>query len=72
MTGELSRQRPWIVIVGGFLGSGKTSLILAAALVRSMVEEQLSKMEGRKLNMRIECFSPAPPKAERCVFRARA
>lgn len=26
-----SRQRPWIVIVGGFLGSGKTSLILAAA-----------------------------------------
>jgi len=25
------RQRPWIVIVGGFLGSGKTSLILAAA-----------------------------------------
>ena len=25
--------RPWIVIVGGFLGSGKTSLILAAARV---------------------------------------
>lgn len=25
------KQRPWIVIVGGFLGSGKTSLILAAA-----------------------------------------
>jgi hypothetical protein len=25
------RQRPWIVIVGGFLGSGKTSLILSAA-----------------------------------------
>ncbi|MGC2300710.1 MAG: GTP-binding protein [Acidobacteriaceae bacterium] len=24
-------QRPWIVLVGGFLGSGKTSLILAAA-----------------------------------------
>jgi Ni2+-binding GTPase involved in maturation of urease and hydrogenase len=26
-------QRPWIVIVGGFLGSGKTSLILSAARV---------------------------------------
>lgn len=26
-------QRPWIVIVGGFLGSGKTSLILAAARI---------------------------------------
>ena len=25
------QQRPWIVIVGGFLGSGKTSLIFAAA-----------------------------------------
>jgi len=25
------QQRPWIVIVGGFLGSGKTSLILSAA-----------------------------------------
>jgi len=27
------QQRPWIVIVGGFLGSGKTSLILAAAKI---------------------------------------
>src|ERR1700733_9689874 len=26
-------KRPWIVIVGGFLGAGKTSLILAAAEV---------------------------------------
>jgi hypothetical protein len=26
-------QRPWIVLVGGFLGAGKTSLILAAARV---------------------------------------
>ncbi len=31
MSGEAQRQRPWIVIVGGFLGSGKTSLILAAS-----------------------------------------
>ena len=31
MTLDPQRQRPWIVIVGGFLGSGKTSLILAAA-----------------------------------------
>ncbi len=28
---NLTSKRPWIVIVGGFLGSGKTSLILAAA-----------------------------------------
>ncbi len=69
MTGELSRQRPWIVIVGGFLGSGKTSLILAAARLHSTIEEQLSKMEGRKLNVRIECFSPAPPRPERRVPR---
>ena len=33
MTLELERRRPWIVLVGGFLGSGKTSLILAAARV---------------------------------------
>ncbi len=34
MKGGASREapdRPWIVIVGGFLGAGKTSLILAAA-----------------------------------------
>lgn len=31
MKDEAARPRPWIVIVGGFLGSGKTSLILAAA-----------------------------------------
>ncbi|MGO9339705.1 MAG: GTP-binding protein [Terracidiphilus sp.] len=37
MSGEAQRQRPWIVIVGGFLGSGKTSLILAAA---RMLEHQ--------------------------------
>jgi hypothetical protein len=30
---DLERQRPWVVIVGGFLGSGKTSLILAAARI---------------------------------------
>jgi Ni2+-binding GTPase involved in maturation of urease and hydrogenase len=31
MNGDAQQRRPWIVIVGGFLGSGKTSLILAAA-----------------------------------------
>lgn len=31
MSEDAQRQRPWVVIVGGFLGSGKTSLILAAA-----------------------------------------
>jgi hypothetical protein len=28
---EISQKRPYIVVVGGFLGSGKTTLILAAA-----------------------------------------
>ena len=31
MTSCASEERPWIVIVGGFLGAGKTSLILTAA-----------------------------------------
>lgn len=39
------------------------------ARVRSAVEERLKAMEGRMLNMRIECFSPAPPKPERRVAR---
>ncbi len=30
MSEETAQHRPWIVIVGGFLGAGKTSLILAA------------------------------------------
>ena len=25
------KYRPWLVVVGGFLGAGKTTLILAAA-----------------------------------------
>ena len=29
----IAGQRPWIVIVGGFLGSGKTSLMLEATKV---------------------------------------
>ncbi len=33
MSEASNQQRPWIVIVGGFLGSGKTSLILSAARV---------------------------------------
>jgi len=31
MTNLAQQKRPWIVIVGGFLGAGKTSLILVAA-----------------------------------------
>jgi G3E family GTPase len=31
MSSNSPAKRPWVVIVGGFLGSGKTSLILAAA-----------------------------------------
>jgi hypothetical protein len=33
MSVEAMGRRPWIVLVGGFLGSGKTSLILAAARI---------------------------------------
>ena len=31
MTAETTGTKPWIVVVGGFLGAGKTTLILAAA-----------------------------------------
>ena len=31
MTAEITDTKPWIVVVGGFLGAGKTTLILAAA-----------------------------------------
>jgi hypothetical protein len=31
MTDNISTMKPWIVVVGGFLGAGKTTLILAAA-----------------------------------------
>ena len=31
MSGPAASTRPWIVLVGGFLGAGKTTLILAAA-----------------------------------------
>ena len=37
MSLDSKSHRPWISIVGGFLGAGKTSLILAAA----------RKLEGR-------------------------
>jgi hypothetical protein len=39
------------------------------ALVRSIVKEQLKKVRGRILDVRLECFSPAPPKPERRVPR---
>jgi hypothetical protein len=31
MSFSSQEQKPWIVLVGGFLGSGKTSLIISAA-----------------------------------------
>ncbi|HTF43071.1 MAG TPA: GTP-binding protein [Terriglobales bacterium] len=31
MTVKATEKKPWIVVVGGFLGAGKTTLILAAA-----------------------------------------
>jgi Ni2+-binding GTPase involved in maturation of urease and hydrogenase len=39
------------------------------AQVRHVVEKQLQKLEGRKLDMYLNCFSPAPPKPERRVPR---
>jgi hypothetical protein len=41
------------------------------AQVRAVVEEQLRRLEGRKLDMHLDCFSPAPPKPERRVPRAQ-
>jgi hypothetical protein len=37
--------------------------------VRKVVEEQLSELDGRVLEMRLDCFSPAAPKPERRVPR---
>jgi CobW/HypB/UreG, nucleotide-binding domain len=39
--------------------------------VRKIVEEQLLELEGRLLDVRLDCFSPAAPKPERRVPRAR-
>ncbi|HEY1648051.1 MAG TPA: GTP-binding protein [Terracidiphilus sp.] len=41
-----------------------------AAQVRKLVEWQLQQLEGRKLDMHFNCFSPAAPKPERRVPRA--
>jgi CobW/HypB/UreG, nucleotide-binding domain len=38
--------------------------------VRALVEEQLQRLEGTKLDLHLNCFSPAPPKPERRVTRA--
>jgi len=43
-----------------------------AAHVQQLVEEQLQKLEGSKLDLHLNCFSPAPPKPERRVARAQA
>jgi Ni2+-binding GTPase involved in maturation of urease and hydrogenase len=40
------------------------------AQVQKVVEEQLLRLEGRKLDVHLNCFSPAPPKPERRVPRA--
>jgi Ni2+-binding GTPase involved in maturation of urease and hydrogenase len=40
------------------------------AHVQQVVEGQLRQLEGRKLDMHLNCFSPAPPKPERRVPRA--
>lgn len=40
------------------------------AQVRALVEEQLQRLEGTKLDLHLNCFSPAPPKPERRVTRA--
>jgi hypothetical protein len=43
-----------------------------AAAVRRVVEEQMQRMVGQKLYMRLECFHPAAPKPERRVPRVMA
>jgi len=42
------------------------------AQVRQVVEGQLQGLEGRKLDMKFNCFSPPAPKPERRVIRAPA
>ncbi|MGP8253606.1 MAG: GTP-binding protein [Terracidiphilus sp.] len=42
------------------------------AMVQQVVEGQLRQLDGRKLDIRFDCFSPAPPKPERRVPRAHA
>jgi len=39
-------------------------------VVRRIVEEQLTHIEGKVLDVHLECFSPAPPKPERRVARS--
>jgi hypothetical protein len=41
------------------------------ARVRQVVEEQLRRLQGRVLDARLDCFSPAAPKPERRVARLR-
>jgi hypothetical protein len=41
------------------------------AQVRKIVEEQLRQMKGTAVDVRLDCFSPAPPNAERRVARAQ-
>jgi Ni2+-binding GTPase involved in maturation of urease and hydrogenase len=39
------------------------------AQVQQVVEEQLQRLKGKKLDMHLDCFSPAPPMPERRVPR---
>jgi hypothetical protein len=39
--------------------------------VQEIVEKQLRQFEGEPLNVRLDCFSPAAPKPERRVPRAK-
>ena len=39
-------------------------------LVRSIVEAQVTHLDGGKNSLRLECFSPAPPQPERRVLKA--
>lgn len=41
------------------------------AKVQQLVEEQLRRLNGTKLDLHLNCFSPAPPKPERRVARAQ-
>jgi hypothetical protein len=40
------------------------------AQVQKVVEGQLQQLEGKKIDLHLDCFSPAPPKPERRVTRA--
>lgn len=43
----------------------------SAARVREIVEQELGRMDGRRIDLHMDCFHPAAPKPERRMAKAR-